>query len=139
MNSVNLYCFSLMHIQVLFKVHFVVLNFTYLKIYFGCLVFFVVYKLCSFGRLISPSRPQSLQKPKDSHDTRQCAVVQLLGHVQLFATLWTIARQDHLFMGFFQERILEWVAISFSRGSSQPRDRTHVFCISCIDRWILYH
>ena len=25
----------------------------------------------------------------------------------------------------FQARILEWVAISFSRGSSQPRDRTH--------------
>ena len=27
--------------------------------------------------------------------------------------------------GIFQARILEWVAISFSRGSSQPRDRTH--------------
>ena len=26
--------------------------------------------------------------------------------------------------GFFQARILEWVAIPFSRGSSQPRDRT---------------
>jgi len=26
--------------------------------------------------------------------------------------------------GIFQERILEWVAISFSRGSSQPRNRT---------------
>ena len=26
----------------------------------------------------------------------------------------------------FQARILEWVAISFSRGSSQPRDRTQV-------------
>ena len=26
--------------------------------------------------------------------------------------------------GIFQARILEWVAISFSRGSSQPRDRT---------------
>ena len=25
-----------------------------------------------------------------------------------------------------QARILEWVAISFSRGSSQPRDRTHI-------------
>ena len=25
----------------------------------------------------------------------------------------------------FQARVLEWVAISFSRGSSQPRDRTH--------------
>ena len=29
----------------------------------------------------------------------------------------------------FQARVLEWVAISYSRGSSQPRDRT---CISCI-------
>ena len=28
--------------------------------------------------------------------------------------------------GIFQVRILEWVAISSSRGSSQPRDRTHV-------------
>ena len=35
-----------------------------------------------------------------------------------------------------QARISEWVAISFSRGSSQPRDRTQV---SCIGRWILYH
>ena len=34
--------------------------------------------------------------------------------------------------GIFQARILEWVAISFSRGSSQPRDWTHVSCISCI-------
>ena len=31
--------------------------------------------------------------------------------------------------GIFQTRILEWVAISFSRGSSQPRDRTPVSCI----------
>ena len=31
--------------------------------------------------------------------------------------------------GIFQARILEWVAISFSRGSSQPRDRTLVFCV----------
>ena len=30
----------------------------------------------------------------------------------------------------FQARILERVAISFSRGSSRPRDRTHVYCIS---------
>ena len=28
--------------------------------------------------------------------------------------------------GIFQVRVLEWVAISFSRGSSQPRDRTWV-------------
>ena len=38
--------------------------------------------------------------------------------------------------GISQARLLEWVAISFSRGSSQPRDWTH---ISCIGRQILYH
>ena len=38
--------------------------------------------------------------------------------------------------GIFQARILEWVAISFSRGSSQPKDW---ICISCIHRPILYH
>ena len=37
-----------------------------------------------------------------------------------------------------QARILEWVAISFSRGSSWSRDRTWVSCISCIGRQILY-
>ena len=37
--------------------------------------------------------------------------------------------------GILQARILGWVAISFSRGSSQPRDQTHV---SCIRRWILH-
>ena len=32
--------------------------------------------------------------------------------------------------GILQARILEWVAISFSRGYSRPRDRTHVPCIA---------
>ena len=35
-----------------------------------------------------------------------------------------------------QARILEWVTISFSRGSSRPKDWT---CISCTGRRILYH
>ena len=34
--------------------------------------------------------------------------------------------------GILQARILEWVTMPFSRGSSQPKDRTHVFCSSCI-------
>ena len=38
--------------------------------------------------------------------------------------------------GILQARILEWVAISFSKGYSQPRDRTHVYCIG---KRILYH
>ena len=37
--------------------------------------------------------------------------------------------------GILQARILEWVAISFSRASSWPKDQTWV---SYIGRWILY-
>ena len=50
--------------------------------------------------------------------------------------------------GISQARILGWVAISYSRGYSQPRDRTCVFCtgkwvlswtcLSWIGRWALY-
>ena len=38
--------------------------------------------------------------------------------------------------GISQARILDWVTIYFSRGSSQPRDQSH---ISCIGKQILYH
>ena len=41
--------------------------------------------------------------------------------------------------GIFQARLLEWVAISYSRGYSQSRDQTGVSCVSCIGRQILYH
>ena len=41
--------------------------------------------------------------------------------------------------GISQARILEWVAMPSSRGSSRSRDRTHLCCISCIGRRILYH
>ena len=41
--------------------------------------------------------------------------------------------------GILQARILEWVAMPFSRGSSQPRDQTHVSYVSCIGQWVLYH
>ena len=34
--------------------------------------------------------------------------------------------------GIFQARILEWVAISYSRESSQPRDQIHLSDVSCI-------
>ena len=41
--------------------------------------------------------------------------------------------------GILQAGILEWVAISSSRGSSRPRDLTYIPCVSCIGRWVLYH
>ena len=41
--------------------------------------------------------------------------------------------------GISQARILEWAAISCSRGSFQPRNQTHVSFVSYIDRQILYY
>ena len=41
--------------------------------------------------------------------------------------------------GIFQARILEWVAISFCRGSSPPRYWTRVSCLSCTGRQIHYY
>ena len=57
------------------------------------------------------------------------------------ATHWTAAHHAPLSMGFsrLQIRILEWVAMSSSRGSSQPRDRTCVSYVSCIGRQVLYY
>ena len=50
-------------------------------------------------------------------------------HVQLFATPWTVARQAPLSMGILQARVLEWIAVPFSRGSSQLRNQTRVSCL----------
>ena len=57
-------------------------------------------------------------------------------------TTWTVACQAPLLMEFSRQEILEQVAISCSRGSSQPRDGTHsestaLHLPHC--RHILYH
>ena len=41
--------------------------------------------------------------------------------------------------GIFQARILEQVAISYSKGSLWPRDWTQISCVFCFGRCILYH
>ena len=45
-------------------------------------------------------------------------------------TPWTVTHQVPLSMGFPKLEILKWVAISFSRVSSQPRNGTQVSCIA---------
>ena len=52
--------------------------------------------------------------------------VKSFSRVRLLVTPWTVACQAPPSMEFLQARILEWVAISFSRRSSQPRDRIQV-------------
>ena len=49
-------------------------------------------------------------------------VLSCFSHVQLFATLWTVAHQAPLSMGF---------SMPSSRGSSWPRDQIHISCGSC--------
>ena len=56
-----------------------------------------------------------------------CVSTQSFSCILLFVTQWTIAHQSSVH-GIFQARILEWVTISYSRGSAQPRDQTQVSC-----------
>ena len=62
-----------------------------------------------------------------------------LSCVGLFCDPMGCSPQGSSLHGILQARKLEWVAISFSRGSSWPRDWTRVSCVSRIGRWILYH
>ena len=65
-----------------------------------------------------------------------CSLTSLISLLSLLtAKLWTVAHQASLSNGMSQARILEWVAISISRGSSRLRDRT---CVSCIGKQMLY-
>ena len=67
-------------------------------------------------------------------------VVQSLSHIRLFCDLMYCSPPGSSVHGIFQAKILEWVAISFSKGFPPCRDLT---CISCTHllfcRWILYH
>ena len=65
-----------------------------------------------------------------------CSVAQ---SVWLFVTAWTVARQAPLSMEFSRQRTLEWVAISYFRGSSPSRDWIRIPCVTCVGRRILYH
>ena len=50
----------------------------------------------------------------------------VVSRVWHFVTPWTVAHQAPLSMGILQARILEWVVMPSSSGSSQLRDRTQV-------------
>ena len=63
-----------------------------------------------------------------------CVCAHARAHVLSHVWLWQLlpARLLYLFYRILQARILEWVAISSSKESSQPRDLTHTSCVSCI-------
>ena len=61
-------------------------------------------------------------------------IVKLLSHARVFCDPVDCSPSASSVHGISQARVLEWVAISFSRGYSRPRDGTYV---SRTSRWIL--
>ena len=67
-----------------------------------------------------------------------CVYAQSLSRVQLCEPM-DCSPPDSSVHGILQAGKLECVAISYSRGSSQPRDQTYDSCVSWTGRRILYH
>ena len=54
-------------------------------------------------------------------------------------TPWTVAHQDSLSVEFSRQELWSGFPVPTPGESSWPRNRTWVFCISCIGRQIFYH
>ena len=85
-----------------------------------------------------PSCPQGAYSLLGGADMKYVRMCCHFSHVQLCDPM-DCSPPGSSVHGILQARILECVAIPFSRGSSRPRDRTLVSCISCIGKWILCH
>ena len=66
-------------------------------------------------------------------------VVQSPSCVRFFCNPIAYNPPDSRDRGIFQARIMKWVDIGSSRGSSYPRDQTSISCVSCTGRQSLYH
>ena len=66
------------------------------------------------------------QESKNHLKSKWRSEVKWLSRVRLFVTPMDCSLPGSSVHGIFQARVLDWVAISFSRGSSRPRDRTWV-------------
>ena len=67
--------------------------------------------------------PELLHARAHTHTHTRTCMLSHFSHIWLFATLWTVACQASLSLGLL--RVLEWVTMPFSRGTSWPRDQTH--------------
>ena len=130
-----IYLFQYVCFLVLLNIFSYVLSFSFCEIatQLLCLISWVVSTLYIWVHFIihvnniSPFFLFILQKLKLNMNMK------LLSHVRLFATPMDCSLPGSSVHGIFQAIVLEWIAISFSRGSSQPRDQTQVSCI--IDRY----
>ena len=87
--------------------------------------------LCPFSRNsgIPPIKAECVSWPPDFGLGRvTCLVQQKVKVAQSCPTL--CHPTDYTLRGILQARTLQWAACPFSRGSSQPRDRTLVSCVA---------
>ena len=90
---------------------------------------------CSFkahqGSRPPPASPLAGSCPSRAHPpVPSCLCAQSLRRVR-FCHPMDCSPPGSSVPGILQARILEWVVIPSSRGSSQPGDQTHVSCVSC--------
>ena len=87
----------------------------------------------SISSLASPSGITPVPAPKQVgrklHSEFLCEVSEVAQSCPTLCHPMDCSLPGYSVHGIFQARILEWVAISFSEGSSRPRDRTRVYCI----------
>ena len=103
------------------------------------MVLTIYFKSTSLEKFQDSERKQQQKEHHQSHvfDTHKKNIiltvpqffVQSLSHILLFVTPWAIALPHFPIHGISQARILGWIIISISRGSSPTRDQTHVSCI----------
>ena len=98
-----------------------------------------------FGRWRRKWQPTPVFLPGKSHGQKSLAGYSLCVHAKSFQSYLTLCNPmdcsppGSSVREILQARILEWVAVPFSRESSRPRDQTHISYISCTGRQILDH
>ena len=90
---------------------------------------YISWLLPYFFRIVCSEQPERLS-PEYSP---QCMHTKLLQSCPTLYPLWTVAHQAPLSMEILQARILEWVAIPFSRGIF-PTQRSNL-CVLCLLHW----
>ena len=98
------------------------------SVFLGCLVFII---WTDWNRSHKPFHWFSW------HFTVPACMLSPFSHVWLFVTTMDYSLPGFSVNGIFQARVLEWIAISFSRGSSWPRDGIHLFMSPALARGFL--
>ena len=95
----------------------VVLNSSIIAQYESSICFLLEHQLLSYSSYSDSQHTTFSQVTSFS----ACVCMCVLSCIWLFEAPWTVVCQAPVSMDFSRQRIMEWVAISYSRGSARPR------------------